>query len=105
MDLYIQVEVPYTTVALGGDIRVRTIDGEVDLKIPAGTQSEKLMRLRNKGLPDINGHQRGSLYVKIHVHTPDNLSAREIEILRELEKVQETDHPKSFFQKAKSFFT
>jgi molecular chaperone DnaJ len=105
VDLYCQVEVPYTAVALGGDIRVKTIDGEVDLKIPPGTQSEKLMRLRNKGLPDLQGHQRGSQYVKIHVHTPENLSAQEIELLKELEKVQEKDHPKSFFQKAKTFFT
>lgn len=105
VDLYCQVEVPYTAVALGGDIRVRTIDGEVDLKIPAGTQSEKLMRLRSKGLPDLQGHQRGSQYVKLHVHTPENLTAREIELLKELEKVQENDHPKSFFQKAKTFFT
>jgi molecular chaperone DnaJ len=92
-------------VALGGDIRVPTIEGEVDLKIPAGTQSEKLMRLRNKGLPDISGSQRGSQYVKLHVHTPENLSSKEIEVLKELERVQEKDHPKSFFQKAKTFFT
>jgi molecular chaperone DnaJ len=105
IDLYCQVEVPYTAVALGGDIRVRTIDGEVDLKIPAGTQSEKLMRLKNQGLPDLRGHQKGSQYVKLHVHTPANLSAQEIELLKELEKVQEKDHPKSFFQKAKTFFT
>ena len=105
VDIYCQVEVPYTSVALGGDIRVRTIDGEVDLKIPAGTQSEKLMRLKGKGLPDLQGHHKGSQYVKIHVHTPGNLTAREIELLRELEKVQESDHPKSFFQKARTFFT
>ncbi|HLP42650.1 MAG TPA: molecular chaperone DnaJ [Fibrobacteria bacterium] len=104
-DVYCQVEVPYTTVALGGDIRVQTIDGEVDLKIPAGTQSEKLMRLRNKGLPDLNGREKGSQYVKIHVHTPESLSTREIEILKELEKIQEKEQPKSIFQKAKTFFT
>jgi molecular chaperone DnaJ len=104
-DLYCQVEVPYTTMALGGDIRVSTIEGEVDLKIPAGTQSEKLMRLRGKGLPDLNGHQRGSQYVKLHVHTPENLSTREIELLRELEKIQEKERPKTIFQKAKTFFT
>lgn len=103
-DLYCQVEVPYTTVALGGDIRVTTIEGEVDLKIPPGTQSEKLMRLRGKGLPDLNGHQKGSQYVKIHVHTLENLNARETELLRELEKLQQ-ERPKNIFQKAKTFFT
>jgi molecular chaperone DnaJ len=104
VDLYCQVEVPYTTVALGGDIRVQTIEGEVDLKVPAGTQSEKLMRLRGKGLPDLNGHQRGSQYVKIHVQTLENLSTREIELLKELEKLQ-SEKPKTIFQKAKTFFT
>jgi molecular chaperone DnaJ len=104
-DLYCQIELPYTTVALGGDVRVNTIEGEVDLKIPAGTQSEKLMRLRGKGLPDLHGSARGSQYVKVHVNTPDNLTPREIELLRELEKIQEKERPKTIFQKAKTFFT
>jgi molecular chaperone DnaJ len=104
-DLYCQAEIPYTTLALGGETRVRTLDGEADLKIPAGTQSEKIMRLRGKGLPDVNGSQRGSQYVKIHVHTTENPGEREIELLRELEKIQETERPKSLFEKAKTFFT
>ena len=104
-DLYCQAEVSYATLVLGGEIRVRTLDGEADLKIPAGTQSEKMMRLRGKGLPDVNGSARGSQYVKIHVHTSGNPSAREIELLRELEKIEEKDRPKSLFEKAKTFFT
>ena len=104
-NLYSAVPISFAQAALGTEIKVKTLDGEEDLKIPAGTQSEKLMRLRNKGLPDINGSLRGSQYVKIHVHTPENLSAKEIEVLKELERVQEKDHPKSFFQKAKTFFT
>ncbi len=103
-DLYATVEVPYTTVALGGEVRIKTIDGDVDLKIPAGTQSEKMMRLKGKGLPEVNSSGRGSHYVKVHVHTVTSMNAKEIEVLRELEKLQETHHPKSFFEKAKSFF-
>ncbi len=106
IDLYCQVEVPFTTVALGGDVRVKTIEGEVELKIPAGTQSEKMLRLRHKGLPELSGGRKGSQYVKVHVFTPANLSARETELLQELEKIQSKEHPKaSLFEKAKTIFS
>ena len=104
-DLYCSVEVPFTTMALGGDIRVPTLEGEVDLKVPAGTQSEKLMRLRGKGLPELNGGGRGNLYVKLHVHTPENLSGRETELLGELQKIWEGQGKGGFKEKAKSFFS
>lgn len=105
LDLYCQVEVGYPTVCLGGEIRVQTLDGEVDLKIPAGTQSEKLLRLKNKGLPDINSSSRGDQYVKIHVYTPSSLTSRERDLLKELEAIQKTKPENdSFLEKAKSFF-
>ncbi len=105
-DVYCTVEVQYTTVALGGEIRVKTIDGEVDLKIPAGTQSEKMLRLRSKGLPDLNTGHSGDQYVKIHVFTNSSLSAREKELLRELDEIQrENTSDGSFFSKAKNFFS
>ncbi|MBF0429843.1 MAG: molecular chaperone DnaJ [Fibrobacteria bacterium] len=104
-DVVCTSEVQFTTVALGGEIRVKTIDGEVDLKIPAGTQSEKLFRLAGKGLPDLNTGRRGDQYVKVHVFTPSTLSVREKELLNELDEVQEHEPgDKSFFKKAKSFF-
>ena len=103
-DLYCLVETPFTTVSLGGEIRVPTLDGEVELKIPAGTQSEKLMRLRNKGLPELNGSSHGNLYVKVHVTTPEKLGSREVELLRELDKIW-SEQPKGFMDKAKAFFT
>jgi molecular chaperone DnaJ len=105
-DLYCQVEVPYSVVALGGEIRVPTIDGDVELKIPAATQSEKYLRLRAKGLPDLNTSQRGDQYVKIHVYTPDNLTPRERVLLEELDTIQRSKTvDKSFFDKAKNFFS
>ncbi len=105
IDIYCQTEIQFTTVALGGEIRVKTIEGEVELKIPPGTQSGKHFRLRNKGLPDLNSGRRGDQYVKVHVFTPSRLNAREKELLQELEQVQ-SDSPgdKSFFKRAKSFF-
>ncbi len=104
-DLHCEVDVPFTTVALGGEIRVSTLDGEVELKIPAGTQSEKLLRVRGKGLPALHRGGHGHLYVKIHVHTPASLDARETELLRELQKIWETQQPKGFIHRAKAFFT
>lgn len=105
LDVYCQAEVPFSTLCLGGEIRVQTLDGEVELKIPAGTQSEKLLRLRGKGLPDLNGHERGDQYVKVHAFTPSNITSREREILEELDRIQREKPPESsFFEKAKSFF-
>ena len=104
-DLYCTMEVPFSALALGGAIRVPTLDGEVDLKIPAGTETEKLMRLRGKGLPELHGRDHGHIYVKIHMQTPQNLSARETELLKELQTIWENPQPKGFKDKAKSFFT
>jgi len=104
LDLHCSVEVPFTTVSLGGDIRVPTLDGEVDLKIPSGTQSEKLMRLRGKGMPELNGGGRGHLYVKIHVQTPEKLGTRETDLLRELQKIWEGQTKGEPKDRAKSFF-
>jgi molecular chaperone DnaJ len=105
-DLHCTVEVPFTTMALGGEIRVPTLDGEVEMKVPAGTQSETPMRLRGKGLPPLQGTTRGSQYVKLHVHTPEKLGARETELLKELHTLWAESEPgASFLDKAKSFFS
>lgn len=103
-DLHCTVEVPFTTLALGGPVMVKTLDGEADIKVAEGTQSEKVLRLKGKGLPDLNGAGKGSLYVKLHCHTPVELSARETELLKELQRLWVEKPHKSFFEKAKQFF-
>lgn len=104
LDLHTTAEVPFTTAALGGTIRVPTLDGEVELKVPAGTQTEKLMRLRGKGMPELHGGVFGHLYVKVRVVTPRNLGARETELLNELRAIWEGPQEKGFVDKAKSLF-
>ena len=101
-DLHCVVEVPFTTLTLGGDIRVPTLEGDVDLKVPAGTQSEKLMRLREKGLPELNSRSHGHLYVKLHAETPQHLTAKETELLRELKAIWEQKQSKGS-DKTKAF--
>ncbi len=104
LDLHTTAEIPFTTAALGGTIRVPTLDGEVELKVPAGTQTEKLMRLRGKGMPELHGGVHGHLYVKVHVTVPQTLGTRETELLKELQTLWEGPQPKGFADKAKSFF-
>ncbi len=104
IDLHASVEVPYTTLALGGEIRVSTLEEEVNLKIPAGTQSGEMLRLRDKGLPELNGRTKGSLYFKMHIHTPKSLSSREKELLKELEQIEQQERPRSFFENMKAMF-
>ena len=64
----------------------QTIDGTVKIKIPAGTQSEKVFRVSEKGVPHLNRSGRGDLYVTVHVKTPEKLSKRGKELLKELEE-------------------
>jgi molecular chaperone DnaJ len=87
LELHSDAHIPFTTAALGGAVRVATLEGQVELKIPAGTQGGKLMRLRGKGMPELHGGARGDLYVKIDVQVPEKLGARETELLKELQSI------------------
>ena len=86
-DLHCRVPVPMTTAALGGDIEVPTIDGKKSsFKINAGTQSGQQYRLRGKGMPTQRSDVKGDMYIEIAVETPVNLSGKQKELLRELDK-------------------
>jgi len=71
--------------ALGGSVEVPTIDGKAKVKIEPGTQPNKVLRLRNKGLPSVNGYGTGDLLVNISVYIPETLSESEKTILNGLE--------------------
>jgi len=77
-------EISFSTSALGGEIPVKTIDGEVSLKIPASTPSGKIFILRGKGVPHFQHFGRGDHLVQINIKTPSNLSKRQKQILAEL---------------------
>ncbi len=86
-DLFCDIPVRFAQAALGDEIEVRTIDGSVArIKIPAGTQSGTVFRLKNKGMPDLKGYGRGNMLVKVDVVTPAKLSKRQKELLREFDK-------------------
>ena len=94
LDLYCAVPISITQAALGTDINVTTLNGKkIKLKIPAGMQTGKMLRIRDEGVPS-NG-RRGNLYIKVIVQIPTKLSKRGKELLEELSSVEgEDDSPK-----------
>jgi molecular chaperone DnaJ len=107
LDLHCRIPVPMTTAALGGEIEAPTLDGgRTRVKIPAGSQSGKQLRLRGKGMPQLRGGRYGDLYLELAVETPVNLSARQRELLAEFEKAGADNSPgaKDFFSKVKDFW-
>jgi len=106
-NLYCRVPVSVASAALGGDIEVPTIDGgRSRVKIPAGSQSGRQMRLRNKGMPVLRGGGHGDMFIELAVETPVNLTARQKELIREFDQLSEDNNPESssFFSKVKSFW-
>ncbi|MBE9636732.1 molecular chaperone DnaJ [Salipiger mangrovisoli] len=106
-ELHCRVPVSMTTAALGGDIEVPTIDGgRSRVKIPAGSQSGRQMRLRGKGMPALRGGAAGDMFIELAVETPVNLTSRQKELLREFEDQSEDNNPesKSFFSSVKGFW-
>ena len=85
-DLYCEMPVSFATSVLGGELEVPTLDGRASIKVPAGTQSEKLFRLRGTGVRNVRSGQTGDLYCRISVETPVNLTAKQKELLQEFEK-------------------
>ena len=106
-NLFCRVPVSMTEAALGGEIDVPTIDGgRSRVKVPAGSQSGKQMRLRGKGMPALRGGLAGDMFIELAVETPVNLTSKQKELLREFAKLSEDNNPEAsgFFRKVKSFW-
>lgn len=94
-DLYCAVPISMSQAALGSDVFVSALDGKkIKLRIPAGTQSGKLLRLRDEGVPVTGSSRRGDLYIKVMVQVPAKLSSRQRDILEEFARLENaTDSP------------
>jgi molecular chaperone DnaJ len=103
-----EVPVNFTQAALGATIEVPTLDGKVRMKIPAGSQSGKVFRLRGKGFPALGGGaQRGDQHVRVTVEVPGTLTKKQREILEQFAAISGEDaHPqqKGFFAKVRELF-
>ena len=102
-DLYMDVPVSIADAALGKEIEIPTLEGRVSLKIPEGTQTGKMFRLRGKGVKPVRTSMQGDLLCRIVIETPVNLTARQRELLKELQENLDGDDHKSS-PKKKSFF-
>jgi len=106
-NLFCEIPVKFVTAAIGGEVRVPTLEGEGLLKIPAGTQGGTLFKLRGKGMPSLNGGTRGDLIVRALVEVPTKLNSEQRQKLEEFAALmgdENTPLHKGFFEKAKEFF-
>ncbi len=110
-DLIYNLFLTFPKLALGTTAEIPTVDSRVKVKIDAGTQPEKILRIRGKGLPDVNGYGKGDLLVRIHSWVPDRLTAEEKKILEKLdtqpnfqEVPKHKDGKKDFFEKMRGMF-
>ena len=106
-DLFCEVPLPFSVAALGGELKVPSLDGQSAIKIPAGTQGGTVFRLREKGMPSLSNGRRGDLNVRVQVEVPTKLSHDQQEKLRAFsESIGDHNSPmqEGFFQKAKRFF-
>ncbi|OGJ86024.1 MAG: molecular chaperone DnaJ [Candidatus Raymondbacteria bacterium RifOxyA12_full_50_37] len=108
-DLVCELEISMPQAALGDEIVLDTLDGKIKLTIAAGTESESVLRMREKGLPEVNNNRyRGDILVKIHVGTPKRLSSEERDLYRKLKEINQTKasgEGAGFLRKAKKFFS
>lgn len=110
-DVLFTLSVSFPDVVFGTNVEVPTIDGKAKIKIPAGTHSGKIFKLKGKGFPDINGYGKGDQLVKVQVFTPQTLTDEErkaIEVLQNSQNINPTEEAKkekSFFDKIKDAFS
>ena len=106
-NLFCEVPIPFSSAALGGEVDVPTLEGKAHLKVPAGTQSGQIFKLRGKGIVNVNGRERGDLLARLIVEVPTRLNAEQRQKLEEFADLcGEENAPmrKSFFERAKEFF-
>ena len=107
LNLFCRVPVSMAKASLGGEVEVPTIDGgRSRVRIPAGSQSGRQMRLKGKGMPAIKTSQKGDMFIEMAVETPVNLTVRQKELLEEFEQLSEDNNPEtnSFFSSVKTFW-
>lgn len=109
-NLYCEVPITFVDAALGGELEIPTLDGRVKLKIPDGTQTGKLFRLRGKGVKPVRGGSVGDLLCRAVVETPVNLTRRQRELMEELKSTMgeggssQSPRQTSWFEGVKNFF-
>jgi len=103
-DLFCKTSIDIGTAILGGEIEVPTITGKARLKIPRGTQSHTVFRLKGQGMPHINSNRFGDLLVKVTVKIPEKISEKQEQLLKELLAEKKVETGRGFFEKLREHF-
>jgi chaperone protein DnaJ len=109
-DLHCEMPISFGVAAMGGELEIPTLSGHAKIKIPAGTQTGQLFRLKEKGIKPVRGTRTGDLYCHVVVETPQKLTPRQKELLKEFDEISyknpERHNPqsKSWKEKVKAFF-
>jgi molecular chaperone DnaJ len=109
-DLHCEMPISYTVAALGSDIEIPTLDGYAKIKVPPGTQTGQMFRLRGKGIKGVRASGHGDLICHVALETPVQLTTRQKELLLELEAINQKDagkhnpRAKSWMEKVREFF-
>ncbi|MEE8401101.1 MAG: molecular chaperone DnaJ [Candidatus Hydrothermarchaeaceae archaeon] len=94
-DILCEIPITFGQASLGAKIKIPSLNGQVKMDIPSGTQSGTVFRLKGRGMPDLRGFRKGDEHVKIFIETPRNLSGRQKELLKEFESLNETRSSKA----------
>ncbi len=109
-DLYCEMPISFTTAVLGGELEAPTLNGRATIKVPPGTQTEKLFRLRGKGVRNVRNGVLGDLYCRVSIETPVNLTPEQRELLERLDAslraggARHSPRESSWLDKIKGFF-
>jgi molecular chaperone DnaJ len=106
-DIVCDIPVAFTQLALGAEIDVPTLEEKTKVKVPSGTQSGSVFRLKGKGVPQLNGYGRGDQLVRVHVEVPRKMSPRQRELLEEFARIggeEVAPLSKGFLDKVKEMF-
>ena len=107
-DIHFEIPLSFTQAALGCEMEIPSLDGNVELKIPEGTQSGTTFRLRGYGIPQLKGASRGDQMVKVRVVTPTKLTEEQKQLLRQFDdsydEVAQAVKEKGFFERVKDAF-
>jgi molecular chaperone DnaJ len=104
-NLYSAVPVTFAQAALGAEIKVKTLEGEEDLKIPPGTQTGTVFRIKSQGMPALGGRGKGDLFVAVTLITPKTLTKEQRKLLEQLAEIEDTEfQDESFMDKVRNIF-
>ncbi|TDM13099.1 molecular chaperone DnaJ [Macrococcus lamae] len=106
-DIFFTLDLTFAQAALGDEIEIPTLHGQVRLTIPAGTQTGRRFRLRDKGIENVHGYGKGDQFVTVNVKTPTDMTDRQVELLREFAEIdgeEINEQHGNFFDKTRRFF-